>query len=221
MSQRILTKLKAARASEVCQHFEVKADVRKYLENGPSPAEFIDLLLADKHYAAAISFMAHAWPLATRCGGVACACVTPVVPSLPPLRRQPARRPCNGCSTPPRTTARRRRHPERRPGSAHRPAAWPWPRPGRAEVWRLQARQGAARALCAGQSHRRRGSADGREGGSRQNWRHPTTLRGTRRRHRRRQRNLAGYRKAQRAAKREHSTCSQALKPAANTIFHR
>ncbi len=58
MSQRILTKLKAARASEVCQHFDVKEGVRKYLENGPSPGEFIDLLLADKHYAPAISFMA-------------------------------------------------------------------------------------------------------------------------------------------------------------------
>jgi hypothetical protein len=60
MSQRILTKLKAAKASEVCQHFDIKEEVRKYLENGPSPGEFIDLLLADKHYAAAIGFMAHA-----------------------------------------------------------------------------------------------------------------------------------------------------------------
>ena len=60
MSQRALTKVTAARASEVCTHFELEAGVRKYLDNDPSSGEFIDLLLANKHYAAAIGFMAHA-----------------------------------------------------------------------------------------------------------------------------------------------------------------
>jgi hypothetical protein len=62
MSQGALTKVKAARAAELCRHFDLKEEARPLLHDELSPGEFIDLLLANKQYAAAIGFVAHALP---------------------------------------------------------------------------------------------------------------------------------------------------------------
>jgi len=62
MSQGQLTKVKAVKAAEVCRHFELKEETRSVLRDGLSPREFVDALLANKHYPAAIQFLAHALP---------------------------------------------------------------------------------------------------------------------------------------------------------------
>jgi hypothetical protein len=62
MSQGAWVKVKAPRASAVCQHFDLKEEARPLLGNGLSPQEFVAALLAQKQHAAAIDFLAHALP---------------------------------------------------------------------------------------------------------------------------------------------------------------
>jgi hypothetical protein len=62
MGQTTLTKVKATKAAEVCQHFDLKEEARPLLRHGLSPREFVDALLANRQYQAAIHFMAHALP---------------------------------------------------------------------------------------------------------------------------------------------------------------
>jgi len=62
MSDSILKKVKAARAKEVCQHFDLKEEARPLLRDELSPKEFLEVLLANQQHAAAISFVAHALP---------------------------------------------------------------------------------------------------------------------------------------------------------------
>jgi hypothetical protein len=62
MKQGPLTKVKAATAAEVCRHFDLKAEARPLLKDGLSPREFVEVLLAEGHFAAAIDFLAHALP---------------------------------------------------------------------------------------------------------------------------------------------------------------
>lgn len=62
MNQGRWTKVKAARAAEICRHFDLKDEARPLLREGLSPQEFADALLAHQQYAAAVDFVAHALP---------------------------------------------------------------------------------------------------------------------------------------------------------------
>jgi hypothetical protein len=62
MSQGPLTKVKAAKAAEICQHFDLKEEARPLLCDSLTPREFLDALLANRQYQAAIPFVAHALP---------------------------------------------------------------------------------------------------------------------------------------------------------------
>jgi hypothetical protein len=62
MNQTALTKVKAAKAAEVCKHFELKDEARRLLSEGMSPREFVDALLTHRQNQPAIQFMAHALP---------------------------------------------------------------------------------------------------------------------------------------------------------------
>jgi hypothetical protein len=57
-----LVKVTAATASEVCASFDLKAEARPLLREGMAPKEFVEVLLANKQYLAAIDFIAHALP---------------------------------------------------------------------------------------------------------------------------------------------------------------
>src|ERR1700693_4596004 len=57
-----LTKVNAAKAAEVCEHFDLKEEARPFLQPGATPRAFLDALLANRQYQAAISFVAHALP---------------------------------------------------------------------------------------------------------------------------------------------------------------
>jgi hypothetical protein len=62
MSQGTLNKVKAAKAAEICKHFDLKEEARPLLRDGLTPRDFVDSLLADRQYQSAIQFMAHALP---------------------------------------------------------------------------------------------------------------------------------------------------------------
>jgi hypothetical protein len=62
MLQAPLTKVKAAKAAEVCRNFTLKEETRPLLTEDQTPRGFLEALLANKRYAAAIDFVAHALP---------------------------------------------------------------------------------------------------------------------------------------------------------------
>jgi hypothetical protein len=62
MSQPAMNKVKAAKAAEICKHFELKEGAQPLLRDGLSPREFVDALMVNKQYLTAIEFMAHALP---------------------------------------------------------------------------------------------------------------------------------------------------------------
>lgn len=55
-----LVKIKAATAAEVCTTFTLDAEALPLLKNGMPPRDFLEALLAQKQYVAAIDFLAHA-----------------------------------------------------------------------------------------------------------------------------------------------------------------
>jgi hypothetical protein len=57
-----LTKVKATSAAKVCKNFALKEEARPLLSESQTPADFLETLLANKRYAAAIDFLAHALP---------------------------------------------------------------------------------------------------------------------------------------------------------------
>ncbi|HEY0791989.1 MAG TPA: hypothetical protein VGD78_13070 [Chthoniobacterales bacterium] len=62
MSQEPLVKVKAESAAEVCAHFDLTRESRALLREAMPPRELIGAFLKNKHYLAAIDFMAHALP---------------------------------------------------------------------------------------------------------------------------------------------------------------
>jgi hypothetical protein len=62
MVQGPLAKVKAATAAEVCKNFDLKVEARPFLRDRQSPREFLEALVANKRYAPAIDFLAHALP---------------------------------------------------------------------------------------------------------------------------------------------------------------
>lgn len=62
MSQVPLPKVKAGKAAEIYQHFNLKEETRPLLRDGSTPREFIEVLLAQRLFAAGIEFLAHALP---------------------------------------------------------------------------------------------------------------------------------------------------------------
>jgi hypothetical protein len=62
MPQAPLTRVKATSAAEVCQHFALKEEARPLLQGHQTPRDFLEVLLANKRYTAAIDFLAHALP---------------------------------------------------------------------------------------------------------------------------------------------------------------
>jgi hypothetical protein len=62
MNRGPLTKVKAAKAAEICRQFELKEEARPLLQDRLTPREFLDALLAERQYQAAIPFVAHALP---------------------------------------------------------------------------------------------------------------------------------------------------------------
>jgi hypothetical protein len=62
MDQTTLPKVKAAKAAEVCKHFELNEDARPLLRDGIVPREFVEVLLTNRLGQTAIQFMAHALP---------------------------------------------------------------------------------------------------------------------------------------------------------------
>jgi hypothetical protein len=57
-----LIKVAAATAAEVCSRFDLKPEARPLLRDGMGPKVFVEALVANKQYIAAIDFMAHALP---------------------------------------------------------------------------------------------------------------------------------------------------------------
>lgn len=57
-----LRKVKAATASEICQHFDVPAEAKPLLAPKATPREFLDALVSARQFQAAIRFLAHALP---------------------------------------------------------------------------------------------------------------------------------------------------------------
>lgn len=57
-----LVKVTAATAGEICACFQLKKEALPLLRDGIKPGEFVDALLANRQYLAAIDFMAHALP---------------------------------------------------------------------------------------------------------------------------------------------------------------
>jgi hypothetical protein len=62
MNPEPLKQVNATKATEVCRQFELKEEARPLLGDGLTPREFLDALLADRQYQAAIPFVAHALP---------------------------------------------------------------------------------------------------------------------------------------------------------------
>jgi hypothetical protein len=62
MGEGPLTKVQAARAADICQHFDLKEEARPLLQDAPPPRAFLDALLANRQYQSAIAFVAHAVP---------------------------------------------------------------------------------------------------------------------------------------------------------------
>jgi hypothetical protein len=62
MNQRVMNKVKAAKAAEICKRFDLRDEAQSLLRDGLSPREFVDALLVHKQYQTAIQFMAHALP---------------------------------------------------------------------------------------------------------------------------------------------------------------
>jgi hypothetical protein len=62
MAHAPLAKVKAATAAEVCRNFDLKEEARPLLREAQSPREFLTALAANKRYAPAIDFLAHALP---------------------------------------------------------------------------------------------------------------------------------------------------------------
>lgn len=62
MGKETLAKVTAATAAEVCARFDLRQEARPLLRDGMGPKEFVEALMANKQYVAAIDFMAHALP---------------------------------------------------------------------------------------------------------------------------------------------------------------
>ncbi|SRR6266542_929779 len=62
MIQTAMANVKAMRADEICKNFALKEDARSLLREGQSPSEFLELLLGNERYPAAVEFLAHAMP---------------------------------------------------------------------------------------------------------------------------------------------------------------
>jgi hypothetical protein len=56
------TEITAASAAEICAHFELDENARPLLRDGMGSREFVEALVANKQYVAAIDFMARALP---------------------------------------------------------------------------------------------------------------------------------------------------------------
>jgi hypothetical protein len=57
-----LPKVKAASAAEVCRQFDLAPEARPLLQDKQTPRQFLDALLAGRHYRAAVPFLAYALP---------------------------------------------------------------------------------------------------------------------------------------------------------------
>ena len=62
MEKETLVKVKADTAAEVCASFDLRQEARPLLRDGMGPREFVEALVTNKRYIAAIDFMAHALP---------------------------------------------------------------------------------------------------------------------------------------------------------------
>lgn len=57
-----LKNVKAAKAAEVCEHYELEKKARPLLAPDATPRDFLDALQSDRQYQAAVCFLAHALP---------------------------------------------------------------------------------------------------------------------------------------------------------------
>ncbi len=55
-----MTAIKAATAAEICAHFNLQMRPKQLLREGMTPREFIEALLSNRYYGAAIDFLAYA-----------------------------------------------------------------------------------------------------------------------------------------------------------------
>ena len=62
MAAAALQKVTARSAAEVCRNFDLKEEARPLLRDGQTPREFLDALVANRKFAPAIDFLAHALP---------------------------------------------------------------------------------------------------------------------------------------------------------------
>jgi hypothetical protein len=62
VSNSLLVKVTAMTAAEVCAHFGLDKNARQLLCDGMGPREFVETLVANQQYLAAIEFVAHALP---------------------------------------------------------------------------------------------------------------------------------------------------------------
>jgi hypothetical protein len=62
MNDKTLVKITAATAAEVCSRFDLKPAARALLSEEMGPWEFLEALVASRHYLTGIDFIAHALP---------------------------------------------------------------------------------------------------------------------------------------------------------------
>lgn len=62
MSTAPLIKIDTATAADICARFDLAPEARALLCEGMQPPEFVSAVVAHKHYAAGIDFLAHALP---------------------------------------------------------------------------------------------------------------------------------------------------------------
>jgi hypothetical protein len=62
MSEKVLVRISASTAAEVCANFDLPNEARKLLGDNMNPQEFVSALIVNKKCLDAIDFMAHALP---------------------------------------------------------------------------------------------------------------------------------------------------------------
>jgi hypothetical protein len=121
MSEKVLVRISASTAAEVCANFDLPNEARKLLGDNMNPQEFVSALIVNKKCLDAIDFMAHALPSRE---GIwwGCLCMQHALGNdLPPVDRDAAIAAVQRVMSP--TEQSRRRFPRRKrsPGPSSSP----------------------------------------------------------------------------------------------------
>jgi hypothetical protein len=83
MSNAALARVSAKTAAEVCKHFPLGDEAKKFLREGLTPRQFLDLLTAKEQFVDAVRLLAHALPR-REAAWWACLCARAVAGPKPP-----------------------------------------------------------------------------------------------------------------------------------------